>query len=81
MLVFKIYLATIGSEYLVAGSSSVVDVISSITGKIVHVFETKKDKIRSLGLLLARGSQLYLLAEEEREGLKTAAIILVELTH
>jgi hypothetical protein len=72
-------IARIGDDYLVAGSTSVVDVINTITGKIVHVFETKKDKIRSLSLLVAQGKQLYLLAEEERDGAKTAAIILVEL--
>lgn len=72
-------LARIGDDYLVAGSVSVVDIINSTTGKIVHVFETKKDKIRSLSLLVARGPLLYLLAEEERQGARTAAIILIEL--
>lgn len=73
------FTAKIGRDYLVAGSTSVVDVIDTATGKIVHVFETKKDKIRQLRLLVARGSQIYLLAEEERDGIKTVAIILVEL--
>lgn len=72
-------IAKIGDDYIVAGSTSVVDVINTSTGKIVHVFETKKDKIRSLSLLVAQGKMLYLLAEEERDGAKTAAIILVEL--
>ncbi|KAJ3324983.1 hypothetical protein HDV06_005572 [Boothiomyces sp. JEL0866] len=69
----------LGTDYLVAGSNSVVDVVYSPTGKIVHVFETKKDKIRSLKLLVARNHQIYLLAEEERDGVRTVAIILVEL--
>ncbi|KAJ3274129.1 hypothetical protein HDV01_003412 [Terramyces sp. JEL0728] len=69
----------LGTDYLVAGSNSVVDVVYSPTGKIVHVFETKKDKIRSLKLLVARNQQIYLLAEEERDGVRTVAIILVEL--
>ena len=60
----------IGPDYLVAGSNSVVDVIDSHTGRIVHVFETKKDKIRSLRLLVARDYQIYLLAEEERDGVR-----------
>ena len=72
-------LASIGADYLVAGSTSVVDVIDSRTGRIVHVFETKKDKIRSLRLLVAHGSLIYLLAEEERDGVRTVAIISVEL--
>jgi hypothetical protein len=78
-LPLNFFVASIGSDYLVAGSISVVDVIDSRTGRIVHVFETKKDKIRSLRLLVAHGSLIYLLAEEERDGVKTVAIISVEL--
>ncbi|KAI8593344.1 kinase-like domain-containing protein [Geranomyces variabilis] len=70
----------LGTEYLVAGSSGVVDVINSDTGKIVHVFETKRDKIRSLGLLVCKGEKLFLLAEEEKDGMKTASIILIEVS-
>ncbi|KAI8913571.1 citron-like protein [Gorgonomyces haynaldii] len=73
------FASKISDDYIVAGSQSVVDVINSHTGKIVHVFETKKDKIKQLGLLTSRDSTLYLLAEEERDGVKTCAIILVEL--
>lgn len=73
------FVAKIGPDFLVAGSISMVDVIDSHSGRIVHVFETKKDKIRSLRLLAGRGNQIYLLAEEERDGLKTVAIISVEL--
>jgi hypothetical protein len=40
-------------DYLVAGSQNVVDVIDISTGKIIHVFETKKDKNRELRLLLS----------------------------
>jgi hypothetical protein len=56
----------------------VVDVIDAYSGRIVHVFETKKDKIKSLRLLVSRDNLLYLLAEEERDGVRTAAIIAVE---
>ncbi|KAI8927096.1 hypothetical protein BC831DRAFT_399103 [Entophlyctis helioformis] len=73
------FAARLGDDYLVVGSASVVDVINSLTGKIVHVFETKKDKIRSLRLLVARGGRLYLLAEEEKDGNRTSAIILIDL--
>ncbi|KAJ3083932.1 hypothetical protein HK102_000828 [Quaeritorhiza haematococci] len=69
------FASKIGQEFLVAGSSSVVDVINSETGKIVHVFETKKDKIRSLELLVCKGHKLFLLAEEEKDGQKSASII------
>ncbi|TPX67349.1 hypothetical protein SpCBS45565_g03850 [Spizellomyces sp. 'palustris'] len=70
----------LGDDYLVAGSTAVVDVINSETGKIVHVFETKRDKIRSLNLLVCKGEKLFLLAEEEKDGMKTASIILIELS-
>jgi hypothetical protein len=73
------FASRIGERYIVAGSTSVVDVIDSRSGRIVHVFETKKDKIRSLRMLVSRQNLLYLLAEEERDGVKTAAIIAVEL--
>ncbi|KAJ3293461.1 hypothetical protein HK104_004432 [Borealophlyctis nickersoniae] len=66
------------SDYLVAGSSAVVDVINSETGKIVHVFETKKDKIRSLELLVSKGDRLFLLAEEDKDNIKTSSIIMIE---
>lgn len=42
-----------------------MDVINSSTGKLVHVFETERDKIRCIRLLASRGDRLYLLAEEE----------------
>jgi hypothetical protein len=71
--------ATRIKDYLVAGGQSIVDVIDSATGKIVHVFETKRDKIRSLRLLVGRDHVLYLLAQEEREATKTVAVIMVEL--
>ncbi|RKO86227.1 citron-like protein [Blyttiomyces helicus] len=73
------FAAKLGTDFLVAGSSSVVDVINRESGKIVHVFETKKDKIRALELLVCRGDKLFLLAEEEKDGMKTSSIILIEL--
>jgi hypothetical protein len=63
----------------VAGSTSVVDVISTDSGKLVHVFETKRDKIRSLSLLSCKGQRLFLLAEEEKDAVKTFSIICVLL--
>ena len=66
-------------NYLVAGSQSIIDVIDINTGKIIHVFETKREKIRGLKFLVARDNLLYLLAEEEREAQKTVAIIKIEL--
>jgi len=48
------------------------------TNKIVHVFETKKDKIRSLKHLLSKGNRIYLMAEEEKEAGHVASIIQVQ---
>ncbi|KAI8850600.1 hypothetical protein BC829DRAFT_389171 [Chytridium lagenaria] len=58
-----------GGDYLVAGSSTVVDVINHETGKIVHVFETKRDRIRSINLLAAH----------PKDGVKTSSIICILL--
>ena len=60
--------AKLSNQFLVAGSESVVDVINTETGKIVHVFETKKDRIQSLNLLVCKDKKLILLAKEDRDG-------------
>jgi hypothetical protein len=63
----------------VAGSTSVVDVINANTGKIVHVFETKRDKIKKLDILACRGNRLYVTALEEKEGAPSSFIIMIAL--
>lgn len=67
--------AKLGTNFIVSGSQSIVDVINIDTGKIVHVFETKKDRIKSLSLLVCRGSRLFLLAEED----KNSSVISISL--
>jgi hypothetical protein len=67
------------NSLLVAGSQAVVDVWSIETGKIVHIFETKRDRIRSLNLLSCKENKLYMMAEEEKENVKTSSII--QITH
>ncbi|KAJ3248105.1 Structural maintenance of chromosomes protein 1 [Chytriomyces hyalinus] len=61
------FAAKLGSDHLVAGSSTVVDVINIESGKTVHVFATKLDKIRELRLLTCHGNKLFLLAQEEKD--------------
>lgn len=73
------FASKLGQEFLVAGSTSIVDVISCETGKIVHVFETRRDKIKSLGLLVSKNEKLFLMAEEEKNDVKASSIILIEL--
>ncbi|RKO88914.1 hypothetical protein BDK51DRAFT_32830 [Blyttiomyces helicus] len=53
-------------------------VINRDSGKIVHVFETKEDKIRALELPVCRGDKLSLLAEGKKDGMKTSSIILAK---
>lgn len=69
----------ISDIFLVVGSRSVVDVIDVRNGRIVHVFETRRDKIRALRMLVSRGGRVFLVAEEEREGVRTVAIICIVL--
>ncbi|TPX36540.1 hypothetical protein SmJEL517_g01390 [Synchytrium microbalum] len=73
------FAAKLGHDFLVVGSQSVVDVVNADSGKVVHVFETKKDKIRSLNLLVCRRNKLFLLAEEGQEGSKSGGIIQIGL--
>ncbi|KAI9016818.1 hypothetical protein DFJ74DRAFT_608746, partial [Hyaloraphidium curvatum] len=65
----------IGDDFVVAGSSSVVDVFQVSTGKLVHVFETRKEKVKSLNHLFHRDKYLYLLVEETRDGKEFSSII------
>jgi serine/threonine protein kinase len=60
---------------LVVGSTSSVDIWSVETGKIVHIFETKKDKIRSLSFLSTKHEKLFLMADEVKENDNCSSII------
>eukprot|EP00158_Paraphelidium_tribonemae_P006903 Partr_v1_DN28027_c0_g2_i3_m57238 putative mitogen-activated protein kinase kinase kinase kinase len=63
---------------LVAGSLTSVDIWSMETGKIVHIFETKKDRIKKLSYLFVKsGYKLFILADEEKDGAKCSSIITV----
>ncbi len=63
---------------LVAGSLMNVDIWLIDAGKIVHIFETKKDRIKSLDYLLVQsGYKLYLLADEDKDGQRCTSIITI----
>ncbi|KAI3639968.1 hypothetical protein MIR68_001973 [Amoeboaphelidium protococcarum] len=63
---------------IVAGSLSNVDIWSLDSGRIVHIFETKKDRIKNISLLLVKNScKLYLLANEEKDGQRLSSVIVV----
>ncbi|KAJ1557891.1 hypothetical protein HK096_004769, partial [Nowakowskiella sp. JEL0078] len=69
----------LGEDYLAAGTRTAVDIVNHETGKIVHVFETSKSRIRELSFLLSKSNKLFLLAEEERDSMKTSSIITIQL--
>jgi WD40 repeat protein len=58
------------------GSSTTIDVWSLELGKIVHIFETKKDRIKRLDFLLVKkGNHLVVVADEDKEGACTSSVI------
>lgn len=58
------------------GSTTTIDVWSLELAKIVHIFETKKDRIKRLGFLLAKkGNHLLVVADEEKDGQSTSSVI------
>ncbi len=70
------------STLLVAGSAMTVDIWSIETGKIVHIFETKKDRIKSLEFLFVRQRyRLFMLADEEKDNIRCSSIISVYQDH
>ncbi|RKP21189.1 hypothetical protein ROZALSC1DRAFT_11709 [Rozella allomycis CSF55] len=72
-----LFAAKLSHNLIVAGSHQVVDVWSAETGKIVHIFETKKNRIRSLKLLSCKGDRLFMLADEDRDGMKSVSVICI----
>jgi hypothetical protein len=63
---------------LVAGSATMVDIWSLDQARIVHIFETRKDRIKSLDLLCVRDeTRLLLLAGEEKDGQPCSSVICI----
>ncbi|KAI9008377.1 hypothetical protein BC832DRAFT_530362 [Gaertneriomyces semiglobifer] len=65
--------------HLISGSATTLDVISLPSGKIMHVFETKRDKIKGLHLLVCKEGRVFVMAEEERDGGAVGSVILIEV--
>ena len=64
------------TSLLVTGSYTSVDIWSMETGKVVHIFETKQDRIKKLNFLFVKNEvRLYILAEEEKDGTNCSSII------
>ena len=70
------YAAPLGPHCIAIISELCVDVLSTTTGKILHMFETARDRIRSLELLCSRSSKLYVSALEEREDYSSLVILI-----
>lgn len=66
-----------GAPLLVVGSASTVDIWSIDAAKIVHIFETKKDRIKSLQYLFTRLGKIFLMASEEKDGAKCSSVIYI----
>jgi hypothetical protein len=73
----------IGNDYFASCGATVLDVWQVGIGKIVHIFETKRDRIRALSLLVAKegtvpgGGRVYLLSDEEKDGEHTFSVLCI----
>lgn len=67
--------ASLGPKCIAIISDLTVDILST-SGRILHMFETARDKIRSLELLCSRSSKLYVSALEEREDYSSLVILI-----
>ena len=70
------FASSLGNQCIAIGSILCVDIISITTGKTLHIFETAKDKIRSLDFLCSRFSKLYVSALEDREDYSNLVILI-----
>ena len=63
---------------VVCGAMNMVDIWSLDTGRIVHVFETKRDRIKRLGLLMVhQEDRLFLMADEEKDGQRCSSVLCI----
>lgn len=70
----------LSKQLLVAGSQSSVDVIHSETGKMLHIFETKKDKKSGmLECLLCKEGRIFLMSHDLEKEERETAIIYIQL--
>lgn len=68
--------AAAGSTLFSVGSATTIDVWSLEMGKIVHIFETKRDRIKRLDFLLVKkGNHLVVVADEDKDGACTSSVI------
>ncbi|KAI9218963.1 kinase-like domain-containing protein [Blastocladiella britannica] len=75
----------LGPEHMALCSNAVLDVWHIAQGKIVHIFETKKDRLRGLSLLVSRdnppavggGGKVYLLSDEEKDGEHSYSVLCI----
>lgn len=70
--------AAFGEDLFVSGFESVLDIWSLSLGRIVHIFETKKNKLQSLKMLTCRKGTLFLQAREERDGAGLISLLVIQ---
>jgi Tat protein secretion system quality control protein TatD with DNase activity len=72
------FTAKMGTQYVAAGSSNLLDVwVVQQQPKIVHVFQTKKDKLQTLQLLTARDNKLFMVIDESTAEQNTSSIVCI----
>ncbi|ORZ34192.1 kinase-like domain-containing protein [Catenaria anguillulae PL171] len=74
----------VGSEHVALCGTTLLDVWHIAQGKVVHIFETKKDRLRGLSLLMSKdagmgqpGGKVYLLSDEEKDGEHTYSVLCI----
>lgn len=72
-----LFSAKLTSSLFVVGSQSVVDVWAADSGKMIHIFETKKNRIQELSLLACRQGKLFMCAQEEKDKVVCNSIIMI----
>ncbi|KAJ1504457.1 hypothetical protein HMI55_002003, partial [Coelomomyces lativittatus] len=71
----------IGNEFFAVCSETLLDVWHVAQGKIIHIFETKKSRVKGMSLLTycEEEGKLYLMSEEEKDSLKVYSVIAVSM--
>ncbi|KAI8814315.1 CNH domain-containing protein [Cladochytrium replicatum] len=72
------FASKLGEQFLVCGSEFVVNIVDASTRKVVHVFETKREKVLALRLLGCVENRLFLLVEEEKDGNWSSSVIHIQ---
>ncbi|KAL7750289.1 hypothetical protein RI367_004462 [Sorochytrium milnesiophthora] len=71
-----VFADNLGTDFFAACGTTILDVWNVHTGKVVHIFETKKDRVRGLYLLRGKEGRVYLQSEEiGKDGQSTFSVL------